>query len=50
MARSQGHPAAGSVKVFYEIKTLQETLTALGFATMIYQLNDIFFFLEARRS
>ncbi len=37
------------IKMFYNVMALQEIFTALGFEAMSYQLNDIFFFLEARR-
>ena len=37
------------VKAFYTGKTIQEMLTPLGFEVKIEQLNESFFFLEARR-
>jgi ubiquinone/menaquinone biosynthesis C-methylase UbiE len=37
------------VKVFYEVTSLQERLTALRFEVTLHHLNDLFFFLSARR-
>lgn len=37
------------VKVFYEVKALQEMLLSLGFEVAVSQLNGFFFFLSARR-
>jgi trans-aconitate methyltransferase len=37
------------IKIFYDVMALQEIFTALGFEAMSYQLNDSFFFFEARR-
>ncbi len=36
------------VKVFYKIEILQEVFTSLGFDVSVHQLNNFFFFLEAR--
>lgn len=38
------------VKVFYELRALESRLDALGFAVTIQKLDDIFFFLQARRT
>ncbi len=37
------------VKAFYDLHILENLLDALGFAVTIHQLDDIFFFLQARR-
>lgn len=37
------------VKVFYDEATLGDRLTALGFEVTIHRLDDIFFFISARR-
>jgi ubiquinone/menaquinone biosynthesis C-methylase UbiE len=37
------------VKVFYDLPVIENLLGALGFAVTIHQLDDIFFFLQARR-
>jgi ubiquinone/menaquinone biosynthesis C-methylase UbiE len=37
------------VKVFYEVTSLQERLTALRFEVTLHHLSDLFFFLSARR-
>ena len=37
------------VKVFYDLHIMENMLDALGFAVTIHQLDDIFFFLQARR-
>jgi demethylmenaquinone methyltransferase/2-methoxy-6-polyprenyl-1,4-benzoquinol methylase len=38
------------VKVFYPLHVIEHLLDALGFAVTVHQLDDIFFFLEARRT
>lgn len=38
------------VKAFYDTQTLESLLAALGFAVTIQKLDDIFFFLRARRA
>jgi ubiquinone/menaquinone biosynthesis C-methylase UbiE len=38
------------VKVFYDQHVLENLLDALGFAVTVHQLDDIFFFLQARRT
>jgi len=38
------------IKVFYDVTALQAIFTSLGFEARSYQLNESFFFLEARRS
>lgn len=37
------------VKVFYDLRLLETMLDALGFAVTVQKLDDIFFFLQARR-
>jgi ubiquinone/menaquinone biosynthesis C-methylase UbiE len=37
------------VKVFYNLAALQDTLERLGFEVVIHKLDDVFFFLVARR-
>jgi ubiquinone/menaquinone biosynthesis C-methylase UbiE len=37
------------VKVFYELTTLEDRLTHLGFEVMVHRLGDVLFFLSARR-
>jgi ubiquinone/menaquinone biosynthesis C-methylase UbiE len=37
------------VKVFYDLETLEHLLDGLGFAVTIQKLDDLFFFLQARR-
>ncbi len=37
------------VKVFYDLPIIENLLDALGFAVSIHKLDDIFFFLQARR-
>jgi SAM-dependent methyltransferase len=38
------------VKVFYDPHIIENLLDALGFAVTVHQLDDIFFFLQARRT
>jgi ubiquinone/menaquinone biosynthesis C-methylase UbiE len=38
------------VKVFYDLRIMENLLDALGFAVTVHQLDDIFFFLQARRT
>jgi trans-aconitate methyltransferase len=38
------------VKVFYDLQTIETRLDELGFAVTIQKLDDIFFFLQARRT
>jgi demethylmenaquinone methyltransferase/2-methoxy-6-polyprenyl-1,4-benzoquinol methylase len=38
------------VKVFHDLQTLEQALDALGFTVTIQKLDDIFFFLQARRT
>jgi ubiquinone/menaquinone biosynthesis C-methylase UbiE len=38
------------VKVFYDLHVIENLLDALGFAVTVHQLDDIFFFLQARRT
>jgi demethylmenaquinone methyltransferase/2-methoxy-6-polyprenyl-1,4-benzoquinol methylase len=38
------------VKVFYELTTLEDKLTHLGFEVMVHRLGDALFFLSGRRS
>ncbi len=37
------------VKVFYDLHIMEHMLDALGFAVTVQKLDDIFFFLQARR-
>jgi trans-aconitate methyltransferase len=37
------------VKVFYDLQSIENRLDALGFAVTVHKLDDIFFFLQARR-